>query len=1068
MLHQSGLHVHPEDPDYVFESWEEEYRLSYVIWRLLNPLAVGSLEELSWCSRTIEETIFVRDDDNQLSLNFRAVKALSPNTLQLLRKLTPKLLPALRDKQRIKTFRKLISNTLSARSRNRNRKSVIADLASVAIHTQISPIEFWKLSERLLREKWDRRLYDEASIAHFQEALGVLRSAANPAERLHGPDIFGKYLLDNGLFDVFETWAEIGRRVIGSLHSWPIVVLDEQSETSAFAVPVLIAVEYDDQKRNVCIGHDGLQRFDWGSALSKAREVAEFFWAHQHNRLPDHKERTLGASVILDVSPTTRILGSVQSTLLSGTDEQADELLGRSLEGCLVISILNRFMGNRSSPNYSICGQVGGGIAYGDSDAVDTSDKNRSNWRFEPVDGIEEKLIWAATASDFHTIVVPAAGSLSKKSLQLAGNSLERCRTMLHVVDTVFGVNWRREKYIRCPDIAFARDKIRNPQVLPHRIRTDLERTTAAAKEWLKGQERSIALAPTDISAVEIMAALNELNEVDRLESEYAPYPKRSISFLRVVGEEGSSFASLLCEAGGASPRQTNNLLLASDLETAQSVFAEIVGSIDGGYRNRNERFPDVLVLLATILPSNDAFSRNPLRIENLLTKDCANKIREKTEHRQFDRGVQAWERTAGKARVILVDPDTSPVFFPNFQAPRSGDDIWEVINDVSNCGPVFEHRQLEKLIDGSKANSGKAPETVEKLQQIGLIQSSFAGWTINPRFKPAKAHAQNWESHRISAEALNPILNPNSNSHVHGQTRFTAANVSSSNRHLASAREYLERGILNRVLNKAEAQRALQKIDYDFSLTSVLHEKSWESLDIDYKNRGNFRLEELLFKAREGMEWCIEHRVPEPSRLAGLIGLLVFAGSQVRRQGAVKAMKSELDWLDYGILHVLEHCYKNVGKSTPQDIYFWSRANEVFNTFQVSKAAKNTFSGLGISDYHVLGWILNYRQKQRLLADEAWALRMFEAHNVEDKKGSFVRSSIRRIFARNPKFWRDDLARSSGASIPVNLMKDLEWSRRYWKGRRHVPFGAMKIMIEDHCEDQVSQGAMIQVVSGK
>ena len=415
-----------------------------------------------------------------------------------------------------------------------------------------------------------------------------------------------------------------------------------------------------------------------------------------------------------------------------------------------------------------------------------------------------------------------------------------------------------------------------------------------------------------------------------------------------------------------------------------------------------------------------------------------------------------------------MVNPDTSPVFFPKFQAPLSGDDIWEVINDVSNCGPTYEHRQLERIIDGTKPNSGKNIETVNDLQQIGLIQSSFAGWTINPRFKPAKAHAQNWESHRISAEALSPILNPNSNSHVHGQTRFTAVNASSSVRHLEAAREYLERGILNRILNKAEAERALQKIDYDLSLTSVLHEKSWESLDTDYRNRGNFRLEELLFKAREGMEWCIEHRVPEPSRLAGLMGLLVFAGSQVRRQGAVKAMKTELDWLDYGILHVLEHCYGNIGNSTAQDIYFWSRANEVFNTFKVSRSARNTFSGLGISDYHVLGWILNYRQKQRLLADEAWALRVFETHNFEDKKGSYVRSSIRRIFAKNPKFWRDDLARPSGASIPVNLRNDLEWSRRYWQGRRHVPFGAMKIMIEDYCQDQVLQDAMIKLVSGK
>ena len=82
MLQQTAQRQHSLGIDYIFDSWEDECRLSYVVWRLLNPGASVSLDELLVCSEIFESALFAPSDEGLPCPIGQTISALSPISQQ--------------------------------------------------------------------------------------------------------------------------------------------------------------------------------------------------------------------------------------------------------------------------------------------------------------------------------------------------------------------------------------------------------------------------------------------------------------------------------------------------------------------------------------------------------------------------------------------------------------------------------------------------------------------------------------------------------------------------------------------------------------------------------------------------------------------------------------------------------------------------------------------------------------------------------------------------------------------------------------------------------------------------
>lgn len=1039
----------------ILESWSREFKLSYSVWRMLN--AQTTITELLKCSQAFEKTLFEGSAESELTLRDDLIANLAPNTLNLLVQATPEIFPTLMDANRFESFSEAVSNARSAEGKGRLRKNAIADLAAIAIHTNLSAYEYWVLAKKLLRRKWSPLLFDRGAIDAFESCLSAIRSDANPSEKIHAPDEFGEFLLQENLLDVWDDWAEIGRRIISSFHTWPIVVMDSSAKNAGFAVPLLLDVHYDHKARTGCVGAKNLARFDWGAALQRAREVAVFFWGNQHNRLTNHKARILECSMFLDVTPTTDVIRHISSHNADLDQAESAELLGRSLEGCLVIAMMNRFLGNRSSPNYAVCGQIGGDPTTNNPNNDDTEGLDPTNWSFEPVQGFEEKLIWAAEASDFHTAIVPKGCS---QHIESSGIEVEEHGNLLQVVDAVFGVDWRREKYIGCSDFAFARNRVVFGEISGTRLGDDVANRELIAKKWLAEQQERISIAPESISGFDIMLALHAFNELERTNSIAALFPKRSFTIISMRELGIVNAATLIAQSCGARPQQIDKLLLSSDDLLAKSAFAKIVGNVDGGYGPRSQPFPDVLVLLAEPQEVGELFSRNPLILDKLLNQNCAKKIDSETANRKYDKAVNAWEQVAGRSRIILAKPGVPIRLFPKFSPPEGQDDIWKLITQLSIVGPEIDTRTLFGLLDAAGLKRNEFDESIKQLQRNGFLLKSFAGYFVNPKFETSQSLAENWSAHDVAACAVVPMLGMNAGSHVHGQARYSAYATSLAMKHLHKAIWLLKQGVILGRIQQNIARPEIQRLDRQASFLTMLQHKEWTVMEKIYRNRGQFGVRDVVSYALLGAQWCVDYPMPDPSRLTGLLGVIVFACSQAERSNLDDLLQS-MRTLEECAVQIMRHCKRAEGENPVADIMYWSRMREVVHSCNLAHDVRDSFEQCIPNDHDILQQILSEPKVEDLRVDRAWATRMYTANTSTEK----TRSALRKIFPRIRTFWTD-LSFAKGSHVKDFLYRDLIWSKSYHQGQRRVARAFMFEIIEDQCTDDAAKRKMKRIVA--
>ena len=275
----------------IFDSWQLENRLSYSIWRLLDPASIDSLANFNQLHSTVKNIICLEDS---LNLNTSLVSKLSRNSLSMLTELNLDVFEGFSNELLSAKISQIYKKKVAHQDGTNSYFSKLKNIVSIIINSDLPAPFIISICGDKLDKNWRKIKWNAKLSAALEQTLQIIRSSDPIDNKLFAAEIFYDSLIAHNQIHIADIWSEVGREIIARLVNWPLIVLPSRttSATHGFTVPITLDIHYDNKGRNVCINTDDLAQFDWGVSLNRARVVANKFWASQHTRIPDHKERT--------------------------------------------------------------------------------------------------------------------------------------------------------------------------------------------------------------------------------------------------------------------------------------------------------------------------------------------------------------------------------------------------------------------------------------------------------------------------------------------------------------------------------------------------------------------------------------------------------------------------------------------------------------------------------------------------------------------------------------------------------------------------------------------------------
>jgi len=848
----------------VYQSWLTENALAYSLWRLSDPSSIG-FDEYDNYLNVLEKEIVNKTGNVVLS---ERLSGLSLNTLTMLNDLSPKMFKPLADKEN----RVAVDRLLNKKNKSDEEQSYFArikNLASLILHSDVEAPFLFSICSSDLDTDWKELIAIKEAREALTKCLSAVRSHYETDLRINSLQLFADYLKNNGYLIQCNEWFEVSREVISRLMGWPLIVLPSahNSAKHGFSIPIKIDVQFDGLARTKCIGMGKLSQFDWGSSLMRAREVANTFWGYQHTRLPDHKVRTEGASVTLDLSPTVELLSKVGDQKSLPTQDRAEgELIGRSLEVYLAMMIIGKFMGAKAFPRTAITGMIGEPI----EDEFDNTKRPR-NWKFQKVGGTDSKILWAAKSKDYDRLILPYDSLKVETDSQL---ELVYSYDLLKVVDTVFGSRWRRQRYIRCPELAHlshlvtsGRKKIYNSLEGKKLPTTEVKSTLT----WLKDQSSVAVKCPREITAERLLKTYTYLNDVTRVENKLVQYPKRAVTFLRINNEEGERLASIIADAMNATVEMSNSLVKAKNSYIACKHLAEIATDLDGSYGVRKIAAPDVIVVLvpSSKLAIKKLYRSNNFDLSILLGPNFDSLVKEKTINETHDRAAMEWVEHAGLPRILIVEDDNFYNIAPFLRNCEGIEKQKRVLRKLRHLPAGFDDRILNFVLKAEQKNSIKRAELIEELIESNALIRTFSGYFINPRIELGAEHLGQQVKYKERAlMAYAPHMFLEMSNGAMDEEAFSLSYIHEAQNQLNDLIKARSANFRSGAIDKS-VKMSIQKLKNCRNRLAVIGRKSWATLGFLAPNMSSF---DVLPFILEGDNWVKKHGFPYANKILGQI----------------------------------------------------------------------------------------------------------------------------------------------------------------------------------------------------
>lgn len=609
-------------------------------------LALGAavLRSLPGTRMDIQRAIFERMwPDRKLAgsrpAEVERMRQLPPSALEGLASLTP-------DQRSLwEEYAPLWAEALrTAKWDNGSRRSPVAGAKLIANRLTkgaLKSAQFPRLARLELRREWNdtpdlrlglRRLMDD------------LRKAQSTADRIDALSEFRKRAQP-------PRWRMVENAILQQSFAWPLLVLQPTGGNKTYcSLPVIVDVRLNavpvagrdevelKQFETPAGGSHLIEASAWKTPIRRALNAAKDLWGYKHPGCHRAFRRMINnASVTIDLRVAEAVVAPYRDSCRFSFD-------GESLEVYLALVILGHFLNSQAMEAVCATGTIAK-VKYNGT-GKDRQDHGSDRW-IGQVDGVSLKAQCVADGFFFDQIIVPrgSAPENPPRRLKISEGTL-----LSHYADHVFGDDWRRHRWVRCPDLAAG---------FKAKDLTDVEESEIGLiLQVLRSNTERVVELHHSISALGVARALKRVNDLTAQLPEREGGSRRwerqgSYTIIRTVEQEiNERFWQVVWDALSADPAQFEPFCnLVSVAAPGSTLAGELNRFLPDEYNRK--RAPDVLVIVgsdrlieATTMPTGP-FSR--LQIGTVM-KAAARVLNPSP--------IGDLKRFIGSTRIILVPKD--------------------------------------------------------------------------------------------------------------------------------------------------------------------------------------------------------------------------------------------------------------------------------------------------------------------------------------------------------------------------------------------------------------------------
>lgn len=309
-------------------------------------------------------------------------------------------------------------------------------IADRIANSRLTSEQIVRLGAAELSEAW-------AKVTTHSQLDAVLKSAR--AVNRNPRDLLAK-LTDFREAGPLNRWELVENALLQQIFIWPLLVLETEDVGLEFSLPVLLETSFAQELLPPIIGGGILTGSEWEPSVRKATYAAKRLWQNKR-----------GASAPWLKDKVDRLSASVDLTfaekIVSPFDVKID-LSGDSAEAYFALAILGSLTDPQAVENLCATGSIG-------EERPDP--EGGGDHRLDEPGWVEEKLAYARSSYFFDTFLVPkpSLGIKSEKHIHVPREVTVRHRKpevtfFSHFADHVFGQKWRKQQYVRAPDLAEA------------------------------------------------------------------------------------------------------------------------------------------------------------------------------------------------------------------------------------------------------------------------------------------------------------------------------------------------------------------------------------------------------------------------------------------------------------------------------------------------------------------------------------------------------------------------------------------------------------------------------------
>lgn len=537
----------------------------------------------------------------------------------------------------------------TAKWNDSKRRSPIAGAKLIAnrlLRGALKPAQFPRLAALEMRARaWPETPAFKNGLKQLMDDLRVARKAEGRVDALTG--------FRSRVDQLPASWRMVENAILQQSFAWPLLILTSPEKLSTYCT-LPLAVDVVLNSRPLPPAEEvALRQFEqpkgeppiveaeaWRRSVRRALSAAKDLWLYKH---PDYHlgfaRMIENASVTLDLRVTEAIVAPYGGWGRFALD-------GESLEVYLALIILGRFLDSPVMETVCATGRLGTKKRNGrGSDSQPGGD-----WSIETIGHPALKVRCAAVSFFFDQVIVPAGQVPQTRipHLKVSEGSL-----LSHYADHVFGDQWRRHRWIRCPDLAAAFKTAPRPGDEADEV--DLVLTI------LDGNTDPVVELHPSISALSVVRALKRVNDLTTKRPEKKHGSRKwqrqgSFTVIRTADLEiNERFWQVVWDALGADSAQFESFCHLVSLTTPGQIFSEQMNRFIPSEKHPR-RAPDVLVIVGSArLETGDSMATGPfsrLAIKTVLAAANDGLLASR---------IGDLRRIIGATRVILAPHDWMP-----------------------------------------------------------------------------------------------------------------------------------------------------------------------------------------------------------------------------------------------------------------------------------------------------------------------------------------------------------------------------------------------------------------------